>query len=430
MNNLRIYTVLFSMFVSVSALLAETPDKENKIVKAKDTIRDESVVLPESLSDSNIDSLLCSWTIRQQVFSNQDCLSREENPDFSDEEYIQRLSELPTIIEMPYNQIVRSFIDVYTNRRRSLVQYMLGMGEYYFSLFEQELDANNMPHELKYLPVIESALNPTAVSRAGATGLWQFMLGTGKMYGLECNSLVDERRDPVRSTHAAVRYLKDLYDIYQDWNLAISAYNCGPGNVNKAIKRAGGKKDFWEIYNYLPKETRGYLPAFIAANYVMNYYSDHNICPATADLSYSSDTIEVKTRIHLQQIADVLDIPIDELRSLNPQYKKDIIPGGENYNCMLRLPMTCAYNFIEMQDSICNYHQSELLANRTTVEPAAYNKKAANSLGIKTFHKVRSGETLSQIAGKYHVTVNQLKSWNNLRNTRINIGQKLVLYKG
>ncbi|MDD4636795.1 MAG: transglycosylase SLT domain-containing protein, partial [Bacteroidales bacterium] len=391
MNNSRIYTVLFSMFISVTTLWAETPDKENKIVKAKDTIRDESVVLPESLSDSNIDSLLCSWTIRQQVINNQDCLSREENPLFSDEDYIQRLSELPTIIEMPYNQIVRSFIDVYTNRRRSLVQYMLGMGEYYFPLFEQELDANDMPHELKYLPVIESALNPKAVSRAGATGLWQFMLGTGKIYGLECNSLVDERRDPVKSTHAAIRYLKDLYEIYQDWNLAISAYNCGPGNVNKAIKRSGGKKDFWEIYNYLPKETRGYLPAFIAANYVMSYYCDHNICPVTADLSYSSDTIEVKTRIHLQQVADVLDIPIDELRSLNPQYKKDIIPGGENYNCMLRLPMTCAYNFIEMQDSICNYHQSELLVNRTTVEPAAYSKSQGSIPGIKTFHKVRSG---------------------------------------
>lgn len=430
MNKSRIYLVLFYLLISVSSLLAETPDKENKILKAKDTIRDESVVLPESLSDSNIDSLLCSWTIRQQVMSNQNCLSSEENPLFKEEDYIQRLSELPTIIEMPYNQIVRSFIDVYTSRRRSLVQYMLGMGEFYFPLFEQELDANNMPLELKYLPVIESALNPIAVSHAGATGLWQFMLGTGKVYGLESNSLIDERRDPVKSTHAAVRYLKDLYEIYQDWNLAISAYNCGPGNVNKAIKRAGGKKDFWEIYNYLPKETRGYLPAFIAANYVMNYYSVHNICPVTADLSYSSDTIEVKTRIHLQQVADVLDIPMDELRTLNPQYKKDIIPGGENNTCMLRLPITCAYNFIEMQDSICNYHQTELLANRTRVEPATFSKSKASNPGIKTSHKVRSGETLSEIAGKYHVTVTQLKSWNNLRSTRINIGQRLVLYKG
>ncbi len=428
MNKSRIYLILFYLLICLSSLQAENPDKEDKILKAKDTIRDESVVLPESLSDSNIDSLLCSWTIRQQVILNQDCLSSENNPVFSEEDYIQRLSQLPTIIEMPYNQIVRSFIDIYTTRRRNLVQCMLGMGDFYFQLFEQELDANNMPLELKYLPIIESALNPIAVSRAGATGLWQFMLATGKTYGLQSNSLIDERRDPVKSTHAAVRYLKDLHEIYQDWNLALSAYNCGPGNVNKAIKRSGGKKDFWEIYNYLPKETRGYLPAFIAVNYVMNYYSDHNICPAIADLSYSSDTIEVNTRIHLQQVADVLDIPIDELRTLNPQYKKDIIPGGENFSCMLRLPITCAYNFIEMQDSISNYHQSELLANRTRVEPANYS--ASISSGIKTFHKVRSGETLSQIAEKYKVTVKQLKSWNDLRSTLINIGQRLVLYKG
>lgn len=405
---------------------------KNKLT-AKDTINDESVSVPESLSDSNIDSLLSSWMVNQQVMFDTDCLSSEENPEFPEEVYIQRLAELPTIIEMPYNQIVRSFIDLYTCRRRGLVQYMLGMGQFYFPFFEQELDANDMPQELKYLPIIESALNPVAVSRAGATGLWQFMLPTGKIYGLETNSLMDERRDPIKSTKAAVKYLKDLHDIFQDWNLAIAAYNCGPGNVNKAIKRAGGKTDYWEIYYYLPKETRGYVPAFIAANYVMNYYWAHNICPVIADFSYSSDTIKVTNRIHLQQISDVLEIPIEELRSLNPQYKKDIIPGGEYNECMLRLPITCAHNFIAMQDSINNYRSSELMARRTTVEPTeidmARSTKNENGQGIKTYHKVRSGETLSKIANKYRVTVKQLKSWNKLKSTQIRTGQKLIVYK-
>lgn len=427
----RIY-LLFLMFVGIALMLQAEQTK--RTLTDKDTINDESIPIPESLSEANIDSLLSSWMIDQQVIPDKECLSSDEDPYFPEEVYIQRLADLPTIIEMPYNQIVRSFIDLYTSRRRGLVQYMLGMGQFYFPFFEQELDAYDMPQELKYLPIIESALNPVAVSRAGATGLWQFMLSTGKIYGLESNSLMDERRDPVKSTHAAVKYLKDLYDIFQDWNLAIAAYNCGPGNVNKAIKRSGGKTDYWEIYYYLPKETRGYVPAFIAANYVMNYYWAHNICPVIADFSYTSDTITVTNRIHFQQIADILEIPIEELRSLNPQYKKDIIPGGEYNQCMLRLPITCAHNFIAMQDSINNYRSSELIARRTTVEPVEVDltrnaqKNGVKGQGIKTYHKVRSGETLSKIAGKYKVSVNQLKSWNHLKTNTIKIGQKLVVY--
>lgn len=422
---------LFSL-ISFTAY-AEKIDISKTDLKAKDTISDETIMLPESFNDANIDSLLSSWMISQQTIIDENCMSSDENPYYPEEEYIRRLSEMPTIMEMPYNQIVRSFIDLYTGRRRNLVQYMLGISEFYFPLFEQELDANNMPLELKYLPIIESALNPVAVSRAGATGLWQFMLPTGRIYGLDTNTLIDERRDPVKSTKAAVKYLKDLHDIFQDWNLAIAAYNCGPGNVNKAIKRAGGKTDYWEIYYYLPKETRGYVPAFIAANYIMNYYWAHNICPAIADISFLSDTIQVTNRIHMQQIADVLEVPLDQLRSLNPQYKRDIIPGGEMTDCALRLPISCAHHFITMQDSINNYRSNELMARRTTVEPSEISGRemAKSKTGnIKTYHKVRSGETLSKIARKYSVTINQLKNWNSLKNNNIQTGQRLVVLKG
>lgn len=243
----------------------------------KDTISDNAIVYPESMSEK-LSDLLAAWQLELSTDELQ-CL-RGQNVSYHDTIYANRLYTLPTVMELSYNQVVKSYIEMYSTRRREQVSYMLALGEYYFPMFEEALDRHGLPLELKYLPVIESALNPIAVSRVGATGLWQFMLRTGKSYGLEVNSLVDERRDPYKSTEAAVKYLKDLYAIYGDWNLVIAAYNCGPGNVNKAIARSGGKRDYWEIYYKLPKETRGYVPAFIAANYIMNHFSDHNICPA------------------------------------------------------------------------------------------------------------------------------------------------------
>lgn len=400
----------------------------------------ESFELPLSMTYP-IDSLLADWKAKNFIDLGKDCSTSEENPLFSDSIYIDRLSRIPAIIEMPYNEVVKEFIEMYTGRLRQRMSLMLSLSNFYIPLFEEALFAYDLPLELKYLPIIESALNPKAVSRAGASGLWQFMLGTGKLYGLENNSYVDERQDPIKSTWAAVRYLKDMYDIYKDWSLAIAAYNCGPGNVNKAISRSG-KRDYWEIYNYLPKETRGYVPSFIAANYVMNYYCDHNICPMETNLPDATDTIQVSHNVHFQQIADICGVDVDMLKSLNPQYKRDIIPGDSKPQT-LRLPQNYIGTFIEKQDTIFTHRANEFFRNRRVVTVPQQNARqqrnsrntrstapaATPQNGNVTNHKIRSGETLSTIAARYGVTVNQLKSWNGISGTRINAGQTLKIYK-
>jgi membrane-bound lytic murein transglycosylase D len=268
------------------------------------------------------------------------------------------------------------------------------------------------------------------VSRAGASGLWQFMIGTGKIYGLEVNSLVDERRDPIKATWAAARYLKDLYEIYQDWNLVIAAYNCGPGNINKAIRRSGGKNDYWSIYNLLPKETRGYVPAFIAANYLMTYYCDHNICPMETDIPANTDTVQVTKALHFEQIADICGISMEQIKSLNPQYRKNIIPGNiKPYT--LRLPYNQVSTFIDSQDTIYKHRAEELFSDRKIVEvknePATVRKSTPR--GTATYHKIRSGETLSTIAERYNVRISDLRKWNNIRNNKITAGKRLKIYK-
>ena len=326
---------------------------------------EELIEFPEAMT-FDLDSLMGLY-MSKTYLSTGDCNMKDENPTFTPEEYIERLRRMPTIMEMGYNEIVQRFIDRYMGRLRHSVSYMLGAANFYVPIFEEALEAYQVPLELKYLPVIESALNPKAVSRVGATGLWQFMLGTGKMYGLEVNSLVDERRDPVRASYAAARYLRDLYRIFGDWNLVIAAYNCGPGNINKAIRRSGGFKDYWQLYPYLPAETRGYVPAFIAANYAMTYYCEHNICPMTTKLPLQTDTIVVDRDVHLEQIAAVLDLDIEMLRSLNPQYRRDIVPGTSK-KYAIRLPMADTGRFIDMQDSIYNYRTTELLTKRAVVE--------------------------------------------------------------
>ncbi len=331
---------------------------------------------------------------------------------------------------MPYNDIVRKFIDRYTERQRSQVSFMLGACNFYMPIFEEALDAYGLPLELKYLPIIESALKPSARSRVGASGLWQFMLNTGKMYGLESNSLVDERYDPIKATWAAARYLKDLYDRYQDWNLVIAAYNCGPGTVNKAIRRADGKTDYWEIYNYLPKETRGYVPAFIAATYVMTYYCKHNICPMETSLPTATDTVQVSRNLHFKQLADICGISLEEIKSLNPQFKKDIIPGDTKPQT-LRLPVSSIGAFIDNQDTIYVHRFDELFKNRKTVAvtETKTTKRATAGSGNLTYHRIRSGETLGGIAQRYGVTVKQLQNWNGMRNTKISAGKQLKIYK-
>jgi len=386
-----------------------------------------------------LDSLLADWQVKNFIGPATNCDMENINPQVSDSVIIDRLQRMPTVMEMPFNEVVRKYIDLYTGNLRERVAYMVSAANFYMPIFEEALEAYGLPIELKYLPIIESALDPNATSRAGAAGLWQFMVGTGKLYGLENNSLIDERRDPIKSTWAAVRYLKDLYNIYNDWTLVIAAYNTGPGNINKAISRAGGKKDYWEIYNYLRKETQGYVPSFIAANYVMTYYCKHNICPKEATLPVASDTIQVNNRIHLQQIAEVCGIELSALKSLNPQYKQNIIPGDTKLQT-LRLPQNYVTAFIEQQDSIMAYKSNQFFKNRRTAAVPATRttasrsstssrssstSTAASTSNGPTYHKIQRGETLGGIAQRYGTTVAKLRSLNGITGSNITAGKSL-----
>ena len=352
---------------------------EDEITVTDKQGNEELIEFPEAMT-YDLDSLLNLYMSRTYLTGTNDCEMKDVNPTYPREVYIERLSRIPSVMELAYNDVVQKFIDRYTGRLRYSVSYMLGAMNFYMPVFEEALEAYQLPLELKYLPIIESALNPKAVSRVGATGLWQFMPATGKQYGLELNSLVDERRDPVKSSYAAARYLKALHRIFGDWNLVIAAYNCGPENINKAIRRAraakgktqegdvltAADKDYWHIYPYLPAETRGYVPAFIAANYIMTYYCDHNICPMTTRLPAQTDTVMVRRNVHLEQVAAVLGLDIDMLRSLNPEYRRDVVPGLTKPSA-IRLPLADTGRFIDNEDSIYNYRADELLNKRLEV---------------------------------------------------------------
>ena len=364
---------------------------EDEIAVTDNEGNEEVIEFPEAMT-YDLDSLLNLYMSKTYLSGDNDCQMKDVNPVYSKETYVERLSRIPSIMELAYNDVVQKFIDRYSGRLRYSVSYMLGAANFYMPIFEEALEAYQLPLELKYLPIIESALNPKAVSRVGATGLWQFMLATGKQYGLEVNSLVDERRDPVKSSYAAARYLKALYRIFGDWNLVIAAYNCGPENINKAIRRAraaaghsqddppitAAEKDYWHIYPYLPAETRGYVPAFIAANYIMTYYCDHNICPMTTRLPAQTDTVIVNRNVHLEQIAGVLGLDIDMLRSLNPEFRHDIVPGLTKPYA-IRMPLADTGRFIDNQDSIFAYRANELLNKRIEVtindDVPTYTKK-------------------------------------------------------
>ena len=367
-----------------------------------------------------------------------------------DSVFIERLQQLPHVVELPYNTVVRRYILRYLYHSPKQVAGLLQKEQYYMPLFWDILSQYELPFELAYLPVIESALNPNARSHMGAVGLWQFMPATGKKYGLEINSLVDERRDPIKSTHAAAKFMNALYDVFKDWNLVIAAYNCGPGNVNKAIYRAGGKRDFWSIYPFLPKETRAYLPLYIAAVYSMNFAACHGISakkeplfvmdsiPADsvlfADLAHLStndivptDTIVTTQRIHLQQIAEVLDIPLALLRQLNPQYARDIVPGNKEY--AICLPLEKSGAFVMNQDQILAYKANELLHNRRA-EIDLWQKTSVNgayTVNGVTYYKIKEGDTLGGIAAKFRVSVKNLKAWNGLSSDMIRAGKTLKI---
>lgn len=382
---------------------------------------DDSLVLPEGMETREMDSLLMSWAVRNNLSFGEDCHTTGEVVTYEPEVYQSRLRRLPNVIAMPYNDVVRKYIDQYGGRLRRSVSVMLGAFNFYVPIFEEALESYQIPLELKYLPVIESALNPGATSRVGAAGLWQFMVTTGKQYGLEVTSLVDERRDPVKASYAAARYLKDLYDIFGDWTLVIASYNCGPNNVSKAIKRAGGATDYWSIYAYLPRETQGYVPAFIAANYIMNYYCDHNICPVNTTLPATTDTLVVNRNVRMERIEQICGIAHDELKALNPQYRTSLIPG-EARPCILRMPGDKINAFLGAGDSI--YVQPEEQTNVVEVAVKETPKRAARSSRSQTV-KIRKGDTLGAIARRNHTTVDKIKRLNGMRSTRIKPGQRI-----
>lgn len=432
MNKIYIIALMFLATITAKA--------QNDITVHDDqTGKDEEIGIPEAMT-LDIDTLLRQWNASQYLEADTNCNMQDVNPVFSDSIYVDRLSRIPTIMEMPYNNIVRKFIDQYTGRLRHSVSYMLGATNFYIPIFEEALALYNLPLELKYLPVIESALDPTAVSRKGATGLWQFMLSTAKRYDLKINSLVDERRDPIKASFAAAQYLNDLYKVYGDWNLVIAAYNCGPTSLNKAIHRAGGSKDYWTIYPYLPKETRGYVPAFIAANYVMNYYCEHNICPMRARLIDGNDTVVVNKDLHLEQVASVCGVEMEKIKAFNPQYKTSLVPGN-SYNCILRLPSEAALKFIDLGDSVYSYRSSELFTKRKTVEIdeaelekqqnsarrsySSSRRRSSRSSRRSKSVTIKNGQTLSEIAEKYGTSVSKLRRLNGIKGSSIRAGKKI-----
>lgn len=451
---------LITISLAACALCASAAPRGTKgnVLDVKESITDSNIVFPESF-ETDTQKLLESWYMKNYTATDDKFRSSDVKTD--DEQIRKRLAKLPTVIEMPFNSIVRTYIDRYTQRGRAQVAATLGLANYYMPIFEQALEEAGLPLELKYLPVVESALNPNAVSRHGATGLWQFMLATGKGLGMEINSLVDERRDPYVSSRKAAKYLKDLHSTYGDWSLAIAAYNCGPGAVNKAMRRAGeGRHDFWSIYQYLSPETRGYVPAFIAANYVMNYYPEHGISPVLPTKPLVTDTVGIADRVHFNQISAVLDIPVDELRLLNPQFRADVIPGSPEKPYMLVLPSQQVHAYIVSEVQIKEY-EAEKYARRDVVEPGdmpsdsytmsdpqaaptddgtmmlvADNTPAEEPAqpartrrqttgASPVVHKVAAGETLASIAETYGVEPADIKKWNNLRRNSVRVGQQL-----
>ncbi len=396
------------------------------ILSLKESITDNAIVYPSSF-ETNTKEMMENWYLKNYAIIDESNIETRDYGLVSDAEYIRRLKALPTEIEMPFNQIVKSYIERYIVRSRTLVAQMLGMCPYYMPIFEEALERHQMPLELKYIPIIESALNPNAVSPAGAGGLWQFMITTAKGVGLTVDTQLDERRDPYRSSEKAAVYFKQLYDTYHDWSLAIAAYNCGPGNVNKAIRRAGtDNPDFWEIYNYLPRETRGYVPAFIAANYVMTYYQKHNINPTLTKKPLIIDTVAVTKRIHLDQISQVLNIPIDEIKILNPQYRAGVINGSQARPLTLALPSQQIYSYIMAEDRIENFHKN-VYAQRGEVQPGDVRPLIDDEevQGKIIYHTVTDGEDFIEIADRYGMEYDELKELNELASTTLHTGQVL-----
>ena len=462
---------IYQYFCSLAFACVATSASAAMILPANDTIRVSDVdyhttnpaseVTPTEGMLHSVDTQVDGWYMKKYMRVDS-TLYTNEIPVFPREVYLDRLRRLPNLIEMPYNDVVQDYIDQYTGRLRRSVSFMLGVQNFYVPIFEEALEAEGVPLELKYLPVVESAFDPMATSRVGAAGLWQFMVPTAKHYGLTVNSLLDERRDPIKSSQAAARYLKDLYKSFGDWTLAIAAYNCGRNNVLKAIKRAGGARDYWAIYPYLPRETRGYVPAFIAANYVMNYYCDHKIPPMKTIAPAETDTVTVSRNLYLAQVAAACNLDVETVQAMNPQYRAGVVPGNSQ-PCALRLPVQSIDRFLQLGDSIYNVAPAaEVAERREEVEPAELTAQPNNTTTRQSRRQalaeerrerrerraaaaaerkkrkskrahaeessevdIRQGDTLSEIARRNNTTVEKLQKINNLDGSAIRAGKKL-----
>ena len=409
--------------------LQYTDSISNELIEIFEENEDKSGagINPEDYTVEISDSLLNLWYVHKKTSTEEiqdyDMDSVRFQSNVPDKVYIERLEQMNSFIPLPYNEIVKNYIILYSEKMPKGIANILGLCEYYMPIFEEILNKQDMPEELKAMAVIESALNPTAVSRVGAKGMWQFMYSTAKMYGLHIDSFVDERMDPVKSAEAAAKYLYDAYKIFGDWNLAIASYNCGAGNVNKAIRRSGGKRDFWSIYPYLPRETRGYVPAFVGALYTMTYYKEHGIKPEAVQMPAHVDTFKINKKLHLQQVADLTGAKLEDLRNLNPQYRHNIIPGN-NKEYILRIPYNYTNAFIEYEDSLYK-HKVDVYLNPVTIK-----KIQDGGDGERIVYKVKSGDYLGKIASKHRCSVAQIKKWNNLRSNDIRVGQRLIIYRG
>ena len=384
-------------------------------------------LLPEDYTLDVTDSLLSLWYVHKSMLKGDTVSFNMDSVHFrssvTDKEYLQRLAGMNSFITLPFNETVRNYIILYSEKMPTKMSSMLALSQYYFPIFEEIFDRYGLPKELKYMAVIESAFNPVAVSRAGAKGMWQFMYNTAKMYGLTINSFVDERLDPVKSADAAARYMRDAYRIFGDWNLAISSYNCGSGNVNKAMRRSGSR-EFWPVYNYLPRETRGYVPAFVGAMYAFTYYREHGLVPETDSMPVQVDTFHIRRMLHFQQVSALTGVSVEMLKKLNPQYVHDIVPGTAKEEYVLRLPYQYTSKFIENEDSVYAYNAKEYFSPATLQNIAVSGSASSQRIA----YKVKSGDYLGRIASRYHVTVKQIMEWNHLRNTNLRVGQVLYIY--